>query len=142
MKPVASVAVYAALVRKLGPPDEAEPACVAWRALGRTDAGLTLQWIEHALVLSVVEPSAPAAHAHWTLIGRPTPSAPGRDPDAAIPEALRWLADRGLAMPLLRPALVPEVPRCGGQQGFSRCAYAKGHPGPCTFQEADYRGGY
>lgn len=35
-----------------------------------------------------------------------------------------------------------DVPRCDGLRGFSRCAYAKGHPGPCSFQHMDYFGGY
>ena len=161
--------VYAALVRVMGTPDEVSPGCVAWLAPDRAGAGLTLQLLGRALVLSVIEPSTPRAHEHWTLAGAPTRSAPPRTPDEAIPEAVTWLLGRGVVMwtercalvdPLgsrcvLRPKhggshLIPgptaptttDVPRCGGERGFSRCSYAKGHPGPCSFQHADYLGGY
>jgi hypothetical protein len=65
-------------------------------------------------------------------------------PDEAIPKAVQWLTARGVAMPSGGPPAptTPDVPRCGGERGFSRCAYAKGHPGPCSFQHADYLGGY
>lgn len=131
--------VYAALVRVMGTPDEVSPGCVAWLAPDRAGAGLTLQLLgpapalempSRALVLSVIEPSTPRAHAHWTLAGAPTPSAPARTPDAAIPEAVQWLAARGVVMPVLRTARpCPGCSRLDGEHTFGlSCTLAGDDP--------------